>query len=101
MTSDFPKVFCWLLRFQTALGQARPSRAARKMEKNQNQVKAQKIIGQSKAKGAKTAQSLARALIWLAAKPAPKPLSMFTTVTPLPQLLSMPSSAATPPKLAP
>ena len=48
-----------------------------------------------------TAQSLARALIWLAPKPAPKPLSMFTTVTPLPQLLSMPSSAATPPKLAP
>lgn len=43
----------------------------------------------------------ARALIWLAAKPAPKPLSMFTTSTPLPQLLSMPSRAATPPKLAP
>jgi hypothetical protein len=63
MTSDFPKVFFWLLRFQTAFGQARPSRAARKMEKNQNQVKAEKIIGQLKAKEAKPAQSLARALI--------------------------------------
>jgi hypothetical protein len=28
-------------------------------------------------------------------------LSMFTTVTPLPQLFSMPSSAANPPKFAP
>ena len=94
-----------MLRFQTAFGQARPSRAARKMEKNQNQVKAQKKIGPSEGKNGvkpeKLAQPLARALIWLAAKPAPKPLSMFTTVTPLPQLLSMPSSAATPPKLAP
>ena len=43
----------------------------------------------------------ARALIWLAAYPAPKPLSMLTTVTPLPQLLSMPRSAANPPKCAP
>jgi len=43
----------------------------------------------------------ARALIWLAAYPAPKPLSMFTTVIPLAQLLSIPSSAANPPKLAP
>jgi hypothetical protein len=41
------------------------------------------------------------ALIWLAAYPAPKPLSMFTTVTPLLQLLSMASKAANPPKLAP
>ena len=32
---------------------------------------------------------------------APKPLSMFTTDTPDAQLLSMPSSAAIPPKLAP
>lgn len=32
---------------------------------------------------------------------APKPLSMFTTVTLEAQLLSMPSRAATPPKLAP
>jgi len=43
----------------------------------------------------------ASALIWLAAYPAPKPLSMFTTVTPLPQLFNIPSRAATPPKLAP
>jgi len=40
-------------------------------------------------------------LIWLAAYPAPKPLSILTTVTPLPQLFNMPSNAATPPKLAP
>jgi hypothetical protein len=32
---------------------------------------------------------------------APKPLSIFTTVTFDAQLFSMPSSAATPPKLAP
>ena len=32
---------------------------------------------------------------------APKPLSIFTTETPLAQLLSIPSSAASPPKLAP
>src|SRR6266702_5168102 len=35
----------------------------------------------------------ASALIWLAAYPAPKPLLMFTTVVPLPQLLSIASSA--------
>ncbi len=39
--------------------------------------------------------------IKLAAYPAPKPLSMFTTVTLLAQLLSIPSSAAKPWKLAP
>jgi hypothetical protein len=43
----------------------------------------------------------ASSLIWLAAYPAPKPLSILTTVTPLPQLLSMASKAANPPKLAP
>ena len=43
----------------------------------------------------------ARRLIWLAAKPAPNPLSMLTTVTPLPQLLSMVKSAERPPKFAP
>src|SRR5690606_27993439 len=32
---------------------------------------------------------------------APKPLSILTTATPLAQVLSIPSSAATPPKLAP
>jgi threonine dehydrogenase-like Zn-dependent dehydrogenase len=42
-----------------------------------------------------------RRLIQLATRPAPKPLSIFTTVTFDAQLLSMPSSAATPPKLAP
>src|SRR5262249_27464481 len=36
-----------------------------------------------------------------AAKPAPNPLSMFTTVTPDAQELSIASSAAMPPKLAP
>lgn len=36
-----------------------------------------------------------------AAYAAPKPLSMFTTVTPGAQLLSIASSAATPPKEAP
>ena len=36
-----------------------------------------------------------------ATQAAPKPLSMFTTDTPFAQLFSMPSSAATPPKLAP
>ena len=41
------------------------------------------------------------ALICAAAYPAPKPLSIFTTVTPLPQLFNMPSNAARPPKLAP
>ena len=43
----------------------------------------------------------ASALIWLAANPAPKPLLMFTTVKPLPQLLSIANSAANPPKLVP
>ena len=37
-------------------------------------------------------------LIWLAAYAAPKPLSIFTTVTPLPQLLSIPNRAAKPPE---
>jgi hypothetical protein len=37
----------------------------------------------------------------LAMQPAPKPLSMLTTATPFAQLLSMPRSAAMPPKLAP
>ena len=40
-------------------------------------------------------------LIILARYPAPKPLSMFTTDTPLAQELSMLSSADTPPKEAP
>lgn len=40
-------------------------------------------------------------LIALAMAAAPKPLSMLTTDTPLAQLFSMASSAATPPKLAP
>ena len=39
--------------------------------------------------------------IRLAANPAPKPLSMLTTVTPAAQELSMPKSAAMPWKLAP
>src|ERR1019366_4350583 len=39
--------------------------------------------------------------IRLAAYPAPKPLSIFTTVTLLAQLFSIPSSAARPWKLAP
>ena len=42
--------------------------------------------------------------IWLirwARKPPPKPLSIFTTFTPLAQELSMASSAARPPRLAP
>ena len=71
-----------------------------KWRKNKTKSKLKKIA-KSSQKGQRAAQPLARELIWLAAKPAPKPLSMFTTVTPLPQLLSMPSSAATPPKLAP
>ena len=37
----------------------------------------------------------------LALYPAPKPLSIFTTLTPLAQLFSMPSSADNPKKLAP
>ena len=40
-------------------------------------------------------------LIRLATYPAPNPLSIFTTVTLLAQLLSIPSSAARPWKLAP
>jgi hypothetical protein len=40
-------------------------------------------------------------LIKLAATPAPKPLSIFTTVTPAAQELSIASRAASPPKLAP
>jgi hypothetical protein len=36
-----------------------------------------------------------------AIRPAPNPLSMFTTATPAAQVFSIPSSAATPPKLAP
>ena len=40
-------------------------------------------------------------LMRLARKPAPKPLSMFTTLMPLAQELSMDSSAESPPKLAP
>ena len=42
-----------------------------------------------------------RRLMQEATQAAPKPLSMLTTVTLEPQELSMPSSAATPPKLAP
>ena len=40
-------------------------------------------------------------LIRLARKPAPNPLSIFTTLTPLAQPLSMDSRALRPPKLAP
>jgi hypothetical protein len=40
-------------------------------------------------------------LIIDAMQPAPYPLSMFTTDTPFAHEFSMPSSAATPPKLAP
>ncbi len=40
-------------------------------------------------------------LIRLAAKAAPKPLSIFTTVTPLAQEFNIPNSAAIPPKEAP
>ena len=40
-------------------------------------------------------------LIRLARNPAPKPLSIFTTLIPLAQELSIASSAATPPRLAP
>ena len=40
-------------------------------------------------------------LIRFARKPAPKPLSMFTTDMPLAQALSMDSNADSPPKLAP
>ena len=40
-------------------------------------------------------------LIRAARQPAPKPLSMFTTATPVAQELSMVSSAANPPKEAP
>jgi len=40
-------------------------------------------------------------LIMLAKYPAPKPLSIFTTLTPLAQEFSMDSSAESPPKLAP
>ena len=40
-------------------------------------------------------------LIILAKYPAPKPLSIFTTLTPLAQEFSMESSAARPPKAAP
>src|SRR6266404_1057664 len=43
----------------------------------------------------------ASALIWLAAKAAPKPLLMFTTVKPLLQLLSIASNAVKPPRCAP
>ena len=42
-----------------------------------------------------------RRLITEATQPAPKPLSIFTTLTLQAQLLSMPSNAATPWKLAP
>ena len=42
-----------------------------------------------------------RRLMQEATQAAPKPLSMLTTVTLEAQELSMPSSAATPPKLAP
>jgi hypothetical protein len=42
-----------------------------------------------------------RRLIKLATKPAPKPLSILTTVTLEEQLFSIPSNAATPPKDAP
>src|SRR5262249_16759013 len=47
------------------------------------------------------ARRVYRWLIRLAMNAAPKPLSMFTTETPDAQLLSMPRSAARPPKLAP
>ena len=45
--------------------------------------------------------NLYRRLMQEATQAAPKPLSMLTTVTLEEQLLSMPRSAATPPKLAP
>ncbi len=44
---------------------------------------------------------LSGALITCARYPAPKPLSMLTTLTPAAQELSIESSAARPPKLAP
>lgn len=45
-----------------------------------------------------TAYSL---FIILARNPAPKPLSIFTTLVPLAQLVNIPSNAESPPKLAP
>jgi len=54
------------------------------------------------ADGAEVLQAEAtNALMPLAAYPAPKPLSMFTTVRPLAQELSMPSKAVSPPKWEP
>src|SRR6056297_552102 len=53
-----------------------------------------------KIKGSHAGQPPLR-LMRLAAKAAPKPLSMLTTVTPEAQELSIPSRAATPPKAAP
>jgi hypothetical protein len=50
-------MFFGCLRFQTALGQARPSRAARKVEKKQNQVKAQKN-SQEQPKGPTTGSAV-------------------------------------------
>src|SRR4030095_9747976 len=47
------------------------------------------------------AASAARALIWLAAHPAPKPLLMFTTVKPLAQLVNIPNRGVNPPRWAP
>jgi hypothetical protein len=46
-------------------------------------------------------EAAASALMPLAAYPAPKPLSMFTTVNPLAQELSIPKSAVRPPKWEP
>ncbi len=48
-----------------------------------------------------TSRGAARRATRAANTPAPKPLSMFTTVTPGAHEFSMPSSAATPPKEAP
>jgi len=48
-----------------------------------------------------TGDPSARRLMRLAATPAPKPLSTFTTVMPAAQLFIIASSAARPPKLAP
>ena len=39
--------------------------------------------------------------IWTAARPAPKPLSMLTTVSPPAQEVSIPNSAVNPPRAAP
>src|ERR1051325_7525058 len=75
-----------------------PMGPARRRQRRATRRKRDPIVGEALLGRRSCAYSR---LIRLATYPAPKPLSIFTTVTLLAQLFSIPSSAASPWKLAP